>query len=141
MAATLATVYDSPLEATYFKPVTKSDLTASFGGTAVGMVQTNSYRLNRLPGNILLTGAITIASKGTSTGVFEVQGLLSAGPWPSPIPVSVTGMASGIGHVIGRVVGSTLRLYKMVSGSRQQLTDADFVDGAVIEFNGVYPSV
>ena len=127
----------------YKETYSTSACAVAFGGASVGVTYTNrEISYTRIGDRVLFDCSIQLSSKGSSTGVMTIEGLPFAvhANSPSTATVRLTSMAASIGDtsLTSSLVGTTVKIEKMASGSIVQLTDTDFADTSAIIVSGQY---
>jgi len=119
--------------------------TITFGGGNTGIIYTSrSGAYTRIGNVVTLSFFILLSSKGSSTGALVIDALpiASNASVKSILSLDITAVAATIGdsHLTAfiEVNATTITLYKMVSGTRVQLTDADITNTTLITLSGSY---
>jgi hypothetical protein len=117
--------------------------TITFGGAAVGVTYaTQEGNYTKVGNRVFFDGILTLAAKGSSTGVAVLVGLPFTVGATVACSIHMTSVTSGVGDTFlsGRpsATSTGIRIDKIAAGVGTQLTEADFTDNTLITFSGHY---
>lgn len=133
--AEIVAIETAALTATTFTPVLK------FGGATSGITYSQQAGSYVQVGKVVLAEvAITLTSKGTSTGAATITGMPVTVAGSGPVcPVDlVASFAALTGTVYGSIGGTTLNLLQTASTGRATVTDANFTNTSNIRASIIY---
>lgn len=131
----IVAIETAALTATSFTPSLK------FGGASVGVAYSQQVGSCVKVGKLTVAEvALTLTSKGTSTGAATITGLPAtvAGAGPVCLVDLVASFAGLTGAVYGSIGGTTINLLQTSTGARVNVTDANFMDASNIRASIVY---
>ena len=113
----------------------------TFGGLSVGVTYaaSNVGKYTRIGRMVFANTHIVLTSKGSSTGSAVITGL------PFTVSVNaavafgyVSGMGATISYLEGLASGTSILLYKLITGASSAVTDADFNNNTNIQVTAIF---
>lgn len=120
--------------------------TLTLGGAAVGLTYTTQFGDDIRIGNVVFFRAVIVVSAlGSSTGAAQINGLpfTSTATQQTSVSILISSGAAGLGSSMLMAdvnsASNTIRLSKLSSGTRADLTNADLSATSRIQISGCYP--